>query len=347
MFSDLNQALNSDGDFSKVSSKNGIDLVQGQIKSSLLTGNQLSRKKAEAMAIMNQNLLPHEAWRDIQESFQHVIRRKAVMQEYFARNGMTKMLRGGIGTTQTGYHKMSDMKDINPDMFARTAIDEDRADLTLENIPVPIWKGQVQIDARELMASRNSEFESIDTAHVSTLAKLIIEAIERMILKGAPTIQWNSNTIYGLTTYTNRNTGTLTADWNASGADPVLDVKRMRQALFSDNMSGPFTMLLSRSYATALDQVDAGQFFTKKALIGQMGDTDILYTPWLDDRTVVLFERGPETAVYQAALDLTTITYMDKPDDALSPLVIKCFAAGTIVPMSDRDGKCGIAHYTV
>jgi hypothetical protein len=86
-------------------------------------------------------------------------------------------------------------------------------------------------------------------AQTAMASTLVSEAVESMVFAGHATREGSSR-IFGLLTATNRNTGSVTANWDVStttGANKLTDVIAMISAAAVDNMYGPFGLFVPQA----------------------------------------------------------------------------------------------------
>jgi len=102
-----------------------------------------------------------------------------------------------------------------------------------------------------LLASR-SLGQPLDLAQAERAARLVAEQTEAILFNGA-SVTVGGGTIQGYTTASNRNTGSLTADWTTATGEQVKDdVLSMVTALVGDNMYGPYWLYVPTDYFVAL-----------------------------------------------------------------------------------------------
>jgi uncharacterized linocin/CFP29 family protein len=112
-------------------------------------------------------------------------------------------------------------------------------------MPLPIIHKDFQINIRKLEASRSTG-QALDMAQMTMAGTLVMETIEAMVFLGHAT-RVGASQIYGMTTQPDRNTGSVTANWDSvatTGAQKLTDIQAMIAAMQADNMYGPYGLYI-------------------------------------------------------------------------------------------------------
>lgn len=158
----------------------------------------------------------------------------------FISRGLTHQL-GGLGVLLSQYAQIGEMTAAKVTLDGHTRGDRDRLDYAVAGVPVPIVHKEFSLFGRELAAGRMAG-NALDTTHAAAAARVIGEKLESMLLFGDTSIVLNGNTIYGLTTHPNRNTGSG-SDWGTA-PNAVTFIAAMIAAAIGDNMYGPYIVLV-------------------------------------------------------------------------------------------------------
>jgi uncharacterized linocin/CFP29 family protein len=147
---------------------------------------------------------------------------------------------GHIGVLLSQYERIRDLDEAAVNMAIEVDDPEDRVDLALTSVPVPIISKSFRIDMRQLAASRFAG-SGIDTMHAEVATRKVAEKLEDLLFNGHAT-QVQGHTIYGYRTHPDRNTGTG-ADWGTSSniIPTVLSMVAMMPPAYS---AGPFRLYL-------------------------------------------------------------------------------------------------------
>jgi uncharacterized linocin/CFP29 family protein len=152
------------------------------------------------------------------------------------------------------------------------------------------------------------------------------------------------NTVYGLTTAPNRNTGSITSAW-ATAANVLTDVKAMIQSLLDDLQYGPFILTVPKNYWVNLQDDYSANKGDNTILdrIKQYAEIeDVICGDYLTNSNVVMFQASAETIDLAIGQDMSNIPWQ------MAPLAteFKVFTAGVVRIKSDKNGKCGVAHWS-
>ena len=166
-----------------------------------------------------------------------------------ARPDLRAAERHGVHAAAVGRHR-SAWVPANRSIYAATPAEDDLANYTLRNLPLPIISKTFHLDQRILMTGRKNG-TPIDTANVQRATRSVAESIDDLFFNGGFT--YGAATVYGYVTHPQRNTiaGGAGSDWKlvtVTGADIVADVINMvKDAAFQDNIAGSRSSSTSRS----------------------------------------------------------------------------------------------------
>jgi uncharacterized linocin/CFP29 family protein len=214
-------------------------------------------------------------------------------------------------------------------------------------MPLPITHKEFQINVRNLIATRRSG-SKLDTSQAALAARLVAEQIESSLYKGV-TITAGGGTIYGLCTEPARNTGGLTAAWNAaSGAQIIGDVLTMMGVLAADNMYGPYELHVSiDAWNHMQDDFKANSDRTiLERVLAIQGIEAVRPSSYLTggaNNQVVLFQTSSDVVDIVDGLQPTTVQW---DDDGGMSTNFKVMSIMVPRVKSDVAGQSGVAHYT-
>jgi uncharacterized linocin/CFP29 family protein len=210
----------------------------------------LTNKEVRPVQGLEQNaLLRKNEWESLDEAVVEVMRQRL--------NGVMDLMNAGLvrnepnlGVLESQYEEMSDMTAATQNWSGKPKGEEDTPAFDLVTVPIPITHKRFSIDRRRLEASRNIG-AALDTTSAETASRLVRDKLEDMLFNGSDLVL-NGNSIYGYTTATNRNTVTLTTNWDLSSADILADVEKMLDAQYTDNSFGPFILYIPKNWWATL-----------------------------------------------------------------------------------------------
>jgi len=200
---------------------------------------------------------------------------------------------------------------------------------------------------REIEASRSGNMP-LDTTMAELAARKVAEKVEEILFTGASTYTFGGGTIYGYTDEPNRNTGSLTGNWDESaqdGSDILGDVIAMKQAAISDRAYGPYVLYVPTNYeATLDDDFKASSDVTIRERILRISNIqDVKVADKLTDDNVLLVQMTSDVIRLVNGLPITTVQW-----DSEGGMKINFKVMVIQVPQTrhDQSGRCGIVHYS-
>jgi hypothetical protein len=169
-------------------------------------------------------------------------------------NNLTFNLGNAMGTTVLESHSISDAMEADLTMDGITRSKGDRVKYGTLYLPIPIIHVDYEINARVLAASRNMG-NALDTDNAERAARKVSEKLESMLFTDT-SYTFGGGTIYSYMNHPQRNTVTLSENWNAAGktaAEILADVIAMKQASIDAKHYGPWMLYIPTAYETVLD----------------------------------------------------------------------------------------------
>lgn len=297
-------------------------------------------------AMRTNDVLRKEEWKSLDEKVVQISRERLVGVNDLISRGLVHDLAGqGLGTTVLEHEDASDMTDASMSMGADEQGRQDRIVFDIKALPLPITHKEFKINLRVREASRKKG-EPLDTTQVGIATRKVAELVEYTLFNGASAYTFGGGTIRGYTDHPNRNTVSLTTNWDDSPSDgeSILDdVLAMKQAAIDAKHYGPFMLYPPTNYDTVLDEdfKANGTITTRERLKEVAGIEDVKVADKLADDNVVLVELAEETARIVNGLDPTVIEW-----DAKGGLVQFFKVITILVPQirADQDGNSGIVH---
>lgn len=280
----------------------------GQSKIIVVSGNtgKVGKLKINASA-----LLRYDEWKDIDRTvIQAGLQRMPAINDLRSR-GLTHSL-GSIGQTISMWETLNDMTEASVAMSAITRGEKDTPTFGNASVPVPIVFKEFSVELRRLEASRRFG-ASIDVLGAEIAGRLVGEKSEKMLFQGAG-VQVDGATIYGYINHPNRNTVTLTENWDAvgkTGEEIIADVQAMLASARSDRYYGPYMLYIPSAYETVLDgDYRANDDRTiRQRILALSGISGITVADFLPANNVVLVQLTRDVVDLAIAQDITTVQW--------------------------------------
>ena len=142
-----------------------------------------------------------------------------------------------MGVLLAQWNVSSQMTAADVSLSGRSVGQRDRVDYNINGVPLPIIYKDFEIGERELLASR-AFGGGIDSTTAFEASRVVVEKMVDMLYNGEATVNLNGNTILGLTTHGNRNTGTAAGDFGTI-TNIETTIIAMIGALAGDSYHGP------------------------------------------------------------------------------------------------------------
>lgn len=198
-------------------------------------------------ALRTNDVLRKDEWIQYDQALVEVARDRLPLVSELVNRGLTYNISNGLGTTILEWEDVSDMEPANVSMAGVTRGEQDTLEFTLRSMPLPIIHKDFTINIRKLEASRSTGMP-LDTAQAELAGRLVAEETEKMVILGHAT-RVGAAQIYGIDTVPNSSaitmTGTTGWDTDSTGAEILADVLSAMAALETDNMYGPYTLIVT------------------------------------------------------------------------------------------------------
>ncbi len=248
--------------------------------------------------VVHNAVLQRDEWIEIDRVVQKIARERLVGAADLLTRGLTYNLTNPMGKTVLEYQDMNDPGEANMDMDAATQHKNDRPVFETKYLPIPIIHSDFTIAQRVLEASR-THGDPIDTTMAEACTRRVAEKVEDMIFTNT-SFTYGGGSIRSYISDTNKNTVTLSTNWDASsktGAQIVDDVIAMKQAMIDAKHYGPFVMYIPTSYETVLDDdyVSGYPKTIRERILEISGVDSIKVADRLAADTVVMVEMSSST----------------------------------------------------
>ena len=261
---------------------------------------------------------------------------------------LTFSLPNAMAFTLLQWEDIGQMGPAQRSIYAATTGEDDLANYTLRNLPLPIISKTFHLDQRILMTGRKNGLP-IDTANVQRATRSVAESVDDLFFNGGFT--YGAATVHGYLTHPQRNTiaAGATTDWNlgsVTGSDIVADVISMKDAAFQDNINGPFVLYIPYDYEAKLDEdFKADSDLTIRQRILQItGVQAVVATRRLADLNVALVTMRSDVVDAVVGFRPTPVQW-----ETQGGAVTHFKVMAIIVPRvkQDSDGRSGIVHLTL
>jgi len=254
-----------------------------------------------------------------------------------------------LGTTVVQWETASDMTPAEMDMSGTAGGQRDRQSFNLQQVPLPVIHKDFQLSLRNLHSGRRIG-TPLDTSMASVATRRVADLLEATLFNGASLATAGSAagaaaTIYGYTTFTSRNTGTVTGSWvTAAGTTIVGDVLSMIAQLQAVNMFGPYRLYVSvAAYTNMLNDFKTyASESTLERILAIPGMLSVKGTSQLTTSTAVLVQMTSDVVDVLDGIQPMTVMW-----ETMGGLMVHFKVMAIMAPRlkADADGRCGIAHW--
>ena len=301
-------------------------------------------------AFRTNDVLRKDEWKLFDDKVIQIARERLVGLGDLLNRGLRFPIANALGTTQIEWEVTSDMTPAEISMSGVTPAQRDRVTYTLKNLPLPIVHKDFSINIRALEASRRLG-QTLDTTMAAVAARRVADLNEDILFNGA-TITVSGTSIQGLTTATNRNTGSLTGDWALvaqDGEEIVRDIIAMMAASKAKFHYGPWLLYVPTAFGNKLndDYKSNSDKTIRQRILELEGITGIMESGRLSDGAsgeVVLLELSSDVIDILDGMQPTTIQWSEQ-----GGMVTMFKVMSILVPRIKIDSlnQSGITHYSV
>ena len=304
---------------------------------------QIVNGKAQAIPLHVNATLRKDEWKEIDQAVVMAAQDRMVgVADLYSRN-LVYRIGNGLGKTVLEYEDIDDLTDAELTMDAITPSKKDRPNYELKYLPLPIVHKDFSFNARVLAASRTTG-QPLDTTTAALAARRVIDKVETMLFQGASTYSYGGGTLYGYLDHPQRNTVTLTQNWDASGktgTEIVDDVLAMKQASIDARHYGPWVLYIPTAYETVLDDDHKtnSERTIRERILAISGIQDIKVADKLTANKAVLVEMNAETVRMVEGMAINTVEWEENGGFTMNFKVLTI-----MVPQirADQNGHCGI-----
>ena len=313
----------------------------GQVYVTMMQGG-----KAVAVPAPHLNAtLRKDEWKEMDDALIQIAQERLVgVQDLYSRN-LVYRVGNGLGKTLLEYEDISGLTGAEITMDAVTPTQKDRPTYDLKSLPLPIVHKDFSYNIRALAASRTTG-DPLDTTTVQLATREVIEKVESILFIGASSYAYGGGTIYGYMDQPQRNTVTLSTNWDASaktGAQILDDCKSMKQASIDAKHYGPWILYVPTAYETVLaDDFKAESDKTiRQRILEIQGINEVKVVDKLTANNVLLVQMTSDVVRMVEGMGITTVEWEEGGGFTTN------FKVMTImVPQirADQDGNSGVTH---
>ena len=292
-------------------------------------------------------LVPENVWREYDQAVQFVARERFSLIADLHEHGLVydisanPLARSEIRTTL-----VSDMSPAQLSMDADISDMQDLPNFSYSSIPVPIAHKGFKVSIRDIKESENSR-APIDTTAAQVATRKVVELLEKTAISGSYNAGASrAGSLYGLTTFPQRNTYALSAAWSSATPTQILsDVRSMIQVAMNDFMYGPYMLYVPTSYWDVLnsdyDTTTATGRTIKKRITEMDEIIDVKTNYYLTGNNVVLVQFTSDVIDVVNGIQPTMIQWNE--NGGMSSLY-KIISIMPVRLKHDANGNCGIVH---
>jgi uncharacterized linocin/CFP29 family protein len=299
-------------------------------------------------SLRTNSTLRKDEWVELDRAVISAAQDRLVVVKDLLGRGLRYTLTNGLGKTVLESENVSDMRAAEVSMDGVTRGQDDVVEYGIVGLPLPLFHKEYTLSIRHLAASRNVG-ESLDTTQARLASRKVADLQEEVVANGYDDFKYSDYTIYGLTDFTSRNIGTLSADWALSGttgATIVSDVLSMKADALGAKMYGPYMLYISSDYETKMDEdysTSKGNNTIRERILAISGIVDVKVCDKFAAGTVVLVQLTEDVIRMVEGLPLTNVEW-ETQGGMITHMKVMTISVPQI--RTDQDGNCGVVHYS-
>ena len=308
--------------------------------------NEDGTPKQRAIVVNSGATLRKNEWQRIDEMVVKAARPRLKLINNMRAAGLTYSMPNAFGSSVLQYERQSDISAARIGMDVTPSGDNDRPVYDIVNLPLPIISKEITMSSRAIAISRNGN-TPLDTSNLELAAIKVAEQAEQLALGTLSTYTYGGGSVYGLTNFPSRITGTF-LNPTASGWTPTMlynSVINMIDASTQAYHYGPWDLY----YSTGLLKYMMQQFsvYDSTALEAAIrklpGLASVQMLDYLTGNQLLLVERSSSVARIVMGMDITTVQWQEN-----GGATEKFRVMAMMVPQlkTDINSNCGIVHYS-
>jgi len=308
--------------------------------------DQMTGKIVPKLVHNSVGLLRKEEWIALDRAVMQAANLRLVAANDLISRGLVYNIPNGMGTTVFQSQNMSDLNDAAISMTGLEETTNEKLQFDLSSIPLPIIHKDLKIPIRLLAASRNGG-APLDTLEAQIAGRKIAEMAEQILLGTTTFPAFSGGTIYGYTTFPQRQTYSI-SDWesNSTTGDTIKnELIAMIGAANDQRQYGPFMLYVTPDMALNFERdFKANSDKTIRMRLMELQPiADIKPLDFMPADTALLVPMNPETVRMIVGMVPQTLTW-----DSKGGLLTHLKVMTIMVPQIRNDfyGRCGIVHAT-
>lgn len=310
--------------------------------------NEKGEKQFQTIPIQNNASLRMDEWKQLDEAVLMEQQKRSVGIADLESRRLVYTLANPLGTTVLAYDDIDDSMEAEISMDGITRSKGGSPNYTRKYLPIPIIHGDYEISLRDLEASRKLGMP-LDVTKAQLVARRITEKLEQLLFTNSTYSKGGQGTIYSYVNHPNRNTQTLTKQWNDANKTPqeiLNDVIAMKQKLINKGFYGPYVVYIPTIYETILDKdyntTTSGTSDTiRDRILKIQGIEAVKVSDFLPEHNVVMVQMTSDVVRVVKGFDIQNIEW--KAEGGF----VNFYKAITIkVPQirASQSGACGVVH---
>lgn len=328
----------------------------GHIYKSIFTGGDPKDiKNYKNVLVLNRNdellanaTLRRDEWKQLDTAILEASRLRLTGVQDLINSNLVLSLGNAMGTTVLEWHSVSEAFTASLTMDGITRGEADRLNFETNYLPLPVIHIDYDINTRVLEASR-SLGNPLDTSQAAEAAKTISEQLETMLFTNT-TYAYGGGTIYSYVNHPNRNTGSLTANWDDSAIEAysniIDDVRAMKQDSINARHYGPWHLYIPTNYETVMDadyNSTTPGTTVRERILKIDGINAVKISDFLAADNVLLVEMRTETVRMVRGIGITNVEWKTEGNFNTK---YKVFTIQVPQIRADQAGRCGVVHYS-
>lgn len=290
--------------------------------------------------------LSYDAYKQFDNTIITVMRERLRAFADIRSAGLTYNLPNGMAHTVLQYQTQGDITGASISMSPARRSEGDRPETDIALFPLPIVHKDFDIDARELLVSRQGNMP-LDTSTAALAARKVAEELEKMTVGTVKAFKYAGNYVYGYRTFPQRATKfDMTAPDGTNGNTIINEILALRQLLIDDNHFGPYTLYVNRQWSQYLDSdfsTAKGNLTLRQRILAIEDIRDVRVLDHLPSTRfeMLLVEMTTETVRAVVGMEVQTVQW-ESQGGMMRHFKVMCLQVPQLRP--DTAGNSGVAH---
>jgi len=315
--------------------------------------NAKGQVEYESQPVLNVTAtLRKDEWQLLDEAIIQVAKERLVLQADLRSRGLVFTIPNGMGTTVFQTETESDVNEAEITMDGLEDAQNDRPQININNLPLPIIHKEFSFSARQIASSRTMGM-TVDTSMAQKAARRVAEGVEKLLLgiaqtKIGATYTFGGGTVYGYSNFPSRLTKTFTTPDGTNQATTIAELLAAREQLTAAMHYGPYMIYVGASWDQWLDGdydvLNRNSGTLRERILKTEGFQGITRSDYLTGYSLFIVQMTSDVIRTVIGMDMTTVQWPEKGG------LKQNFKVMTIqVPQlrADDNSNTGILHGTV